>query len=57
MNDIDGRHVVDAVAAGGVIGTLAGYLPVAAAILAIIWYCIQIWESKTVRGWTRRTLP
>lgn len=36
------------------IGTLlmlgAGMLPSAAALFATIWYCILIWESKTVKA-------
>ncbi len=47
-------HVVDAVAAGTVGATLAGWLPPIAAGFAILWYGLQIWESPTVRGWLRR---
>lgn len=32
-------------------GTLAGWLPLFAALVAIIWYSIQIWESATVRNY------
>lgn len=54
MHDNAPKYIADIGAAGAVIGTLAGYLPTAAAVLAIVWYCIQIWESKTVRKWTGR---
>jgi hypothetical protein len=30
-------------------GTILGFLPAAAAIIAFIWYAIEIYESKTVR--------
>lgn len=46
--------VADVGAAGAVIGTLVGYLPTIAAVLAIVWYCIQIWESKTFRRLIQR---
>lgn len=36
-------------AAGVFVASLAGVLPPIAALLAIVWYCIQIWESKTTR--------
>lgn len=41
----------DFVAGGAIITTLLGYLPAAAAILGAVWYCVQIWESKTVQMW------
>ena len=44
---------VDAIAAGTILATLLGYLPEIAAILAILWYIIQIWESRTVQHWWR----
>lgn len=39
-------HVADAVSGVAVIATIAGWLPPLAAALGIIWYCIQISESK-----------
>jgi len=47
-------HILDWVSAGAVIGSIAGILPPIAAVFAIIWYCIQIYESKTVQNWIRR---
>lgn len=40
---------VDAVAAGSILGSIMGYLPAIAALAAIIWYGVQIYESKTVQ--------
>ena len=47
-------QVFDYAAATIVVGSLAQIIPAAAASLAVIWYCIQIWESDTVKGWTNR---
>lgn len=30
-----------------VVGAIAGVLPAVGALLAVIWYCFQIWESTT----------
>lgn len=38
-------------ASAAVLTTLMDYLPKIAAVVAILWYVIQIWESDTVRGW------
>lgn len=52
---IDAQHqrtintVVDTISAGAIIGTLIGLLPAFAALAGILWYAIQIWESKTVQ--------
>ena len=43
----------DVLGAGAIVGSLLGYLPLAAAFLALIWYVIQIWESRTVQHWWR----
>ena len=42
---------VDVVAASSIIGTIFGWLPSIAAIVSIIWFCIQIYESKTFTKW------
>jgi len=34
-----------------VFGTILGFLPPLAALVAVIWYLIQIAESKTYRDW------
>ena len=41
--------VGNAVSLAAIAGTLAGWLPLFAAVVAVIWYSIQIWESATVR--------
>ena len=40
--------------AGVIITTLIGWTPSIAAIVAMIWYLIQISESPTVRNWIAR---
>lgn len=39
------------VSTGALVGVVAGLLPPAAAIGALIWYYIQITESHTYRRW------
>lgn len=34
-----------------IIGTMAGWLPYIAAVAALVWYIIQIWESQTIQNW------
>jgi hypothetical protein len=41
------------VSAGAILGTFLGYLPAIAALGAIVWYCIQVYESRTVQRWLR----
>ena len=41
----------DVVSALAILGVLLGYLPYFAALAGLVWYCIQIWESKTVQHW------
>lgn len=38
-------------------GAIAGYLPAIASLLAIAWYAVQLWESRTgreLREWLKR---
>ena len=43
---------LDVIGAGAVIVTaIIGWLPYIAAAIAILWYVIQIWESRTVQHW------
>jgi hypothetical protein len=49
------KRVMDWLSTFTAVGALINYLPQIAAILTIIWYGIRIWESDTVRGWTKRT--
>ena len=41
------------VSAGAIIGTIAGYLPALAAIVAVSWYLVQLYESHTVQFYLR----
>jgi hypothetical protein len=40
----------DAAAYAIVLGAFAQILPSIATILSIVWLCLRIWESDTVRG-------
>lgn len=46
-------YAVDAGAGATIVASLAGFLPPLAAIAGIIWYGIQIYESKTCQIWVR----
>lgn len=46
--------VGDVFAGGAILTSLLGYLPAIAAVIGVIWYLIQIWESKTVQDWYAR---
>jgi hypothetical protein len=48
--------VVDAAALGVIAGAWLQIIPAIAAVFAILWYCILIWESDTMCGWTGRKL-
>lgn len=41
------RHWIDGISASAILAAILGWLPAIAAVLAIIWYCIQIYESAT----------
>lgn len=36
---------------GLIVSSIIGWLPATAATIAVIWYMIQIYESKTVQRW------
>jgi hypothetical protein len=36
------------------VSALAGMIPTVFSLVSIVWFSIQIWESDTVRGLTRR---
>lgn len=44
------------VSGAAIVSTFIGWTPSIAAIVALVWYVIQIWESATVQRWiaTRR---
>tara|TARA_R110000796_G_scaffold247951_1_gene374107 strand:- start:598 stop:768 length:171 start_codon:yes stop_codon:yes gene_type:complete len=44
------KAVLDAVAVGGTVGALAGWLPPLAALATIVWTCLRIWEMETIQG-------
>lgn len=43
--------LVNTVSAVTILGTIAGFIPPLAALIAMIWYIIQISESKTIQKW------
>lgn len=43
------RATGDVAAASSVLAALFGLMPAIAGIFGIVWYGIQIWESKTVQ--------
>lgn len=46
--------IVDAGAAALAVGALVNVLPPIAAVMAITWYAIQIWQSDTGKMWRSR---
>ena len=36
-----------------IIGAFAGWVPVLAALIALVWYTVQIFESRTFQRWRR----
>jgi len=50
----DAKTVLDGMAVGGTVATLAGWLPPVASLLTIVWLSIRIWESETVQSITKR---
>ena len=53
----DGAHpaavIADFVSAGAILGTAIGYFPLFAAFVGLVWYSIQIWESRTIQHWAQ----
>lgn len=45
------QWIGNVVGAGAVIGTMLGYFAPIAALVALIWYLIQIYESATLQRW------
>lgn len=53
---MDSSHTMQAWAGnifsiGAIAGAFVGYLPTVAAIVGLIWYLIQVYESATVQRW------
>lgn len=44
----------DVISATAIVGAFMGMLPALAGLAGLIWYAIQIWESKTVQKHVRR---
>jgi len=47
------NYGLDALSASAIVATFAGLLPPLAGLAGLIWYCVQIWESKTVQKHVR----
>ena len=45
---------MDITAGAGGLGSWLALLPDVAALLSVIWLGLRIWESETVKRWTRR---
>jgi|SRR6185369_6946167 len=41
------------VSAGAIVGAIVGYLPAVAALVAVIWYLVQLYESHTIQRYLR----
>lgn len=48
------KTVIDVAAAGTGAATWLSVLPDVAALFTIIWLAIRLWETDTVKRWTRR---
>ena len=48
------KTIVDVLAIGGTVGTVAGILPPLAALITIIWTCLRIWETATVQKFFKK---
>lgn len=52
MDDL--KHIFDVGIMWTTIATLFGWLPHIAALLAVIWWVLRIYEMKTVQDWLKR---
>jgi chromate transport protein ChrA len=50
----EAKTVMDSLAVGGTVATLAGWLPSIASLFTIIWLALRIWESDTVQKLVKR---
>lgn len=48
------KTTFDLTAVAGGIGSWFALIPDVAAILSIVWLALRIWETETVKRWTRR---
>jgi hypothetical protein len=49
------KYVVDATAMAVVGAAWVNWLPDLAALFTMIWVLIRIWETDTIRKWTKRS--
>ena len=53
--DTDIHHIIGHVASGvALLGALIGIVPAVAAVVAFVWYAVQIYESKTFQDYLKR---
>ena len=50
----EAKTVIDSLAVGGTVATLAGWLPSVASLFTIVWLSLRIWESDTVKKLFKR---
>jgi hypothetical protein len=48
------KTIIDGLAVGGGIATIAGWLPDLTALLTIVWLTIRIWESPTIQSMVKK---
>lgn len=48
------KVAVDVLSASAVTAAILNYVPAATAVLSLIWVCLRIWETETVKKWTNR---
>ncbi len=48
------KQVIDYAAAGVAVGAVIKVLPAIASVFTIVWLTIRIWETETVKKWTKR---
>ena len=46
----ESKAIIDVLAIGGTVGTVAGILPPLAALITIVWTCLRIWETDTIQN-------
>ena len=49
------KYALDGASVSAVLGALAGFLPVLATLLTVIWMSLRIYEMQTVQGWLGRS--
>lgn len=50
----DAMLAAHAISLGAIVGTFTGLLPPLAALMAMVWYAIQIVESETFQHWLHK---